>query len=49
MSLGFGEMLVVLVVGLLVLGPERLPKAARQMGRMFHQLKRLMNDTFHLD
>ena len=28
----FFEMLVVFVVGLLVLGPERLPKVARQIG-----------------
>lgn len=32
LGLSFLEMLVVAVVGLLVLGPERLPKVARQVG-----------------
>ena len=49
MSIGFGELVVVFVVGLIVLGPERLPKTARQMGRLFHELKRMMSDTFNLD
>jgi sec-independent protein translocase protein TatB len=32
LDLSFLEMMVVFVVGLLVLGPERLPKVARQIG-----------------
>lgn len=32
LDFSFLEMLVVFVVGLLVLGPERLPKVARQVG-----------------
>ncbi len=36
---GFGELLVVAVVALLVLGPERLPGAARTAGRMLRKLR----------
>lgn len=40
MSLGPGEVLVVLVVALLVLGPDKLPRAARQMGRAVAEFRR---------
>ena len=32
-EVGFGELLVICVLALVVLGPERLPKVARQVGR----------------
>lgn len=32
-SIGWGEILVLIVVGLFVLGPERLPEAAAWLGR----------------
>ncbi len=32
-DVGFWELAVIFVVGLLVLGPERLPKVARQLGQ----------------
>ncbi|MDH4168108.1 MAG: Sec-independent protein translocase protein TatB [Acidimicrobiia bacterium] len=40
-NLGGGEILVILVVALLVLGPSRLPTAARQVGNAVGELKRL--------
>lgn len=40
-SIGAPEILVILVVALLVLGPERLPEAARQAGRMLAELRRM--------
>jgi sec-independent protein translocase protein TatA len=33
------EMLVILVVALIVLGPQRLPEAARSVGRGMRELK----------
>jgi Tat protein translocase TatB subunit len=41
LNLGTGELLVVFLVALLVLGPSKLPDAARQMGRMAAELRRL--------
>ena len=40
-NLGGGEILVLLLVGLLVLGPERLPAAVRQMGKVLHQVRKV--------
>jgi sec-independent protein translocase protein TatA len=33
------EMLVILVIALIVLGPKRLPEAARSLGRGMRELK----------
>ncbi|HUQ64338.1 MAG TPA: Sec-independent protein translocase protein TatB [Acidimicrobiales bacterium] len=38
-SLGPLEILVILVVALIVLGPERLPKAARQLGKAVAEVR----------
>ncbi len=40
-SVGAPEILVILVLALVVLGPERLPQAARTMGRWVGELRRL--------
>ena len=40
-NLGGGEILVLLVVGLLVLGPERLPEATRQVGKALRHIRRV--------
>lgn len=39
LSLDPAKLLVVLVVALVVLGPDKLPRAARQMGAAWHQLR----------
>lgn len=39
-NLGFVEIIVIVAVGLIVLGPEKFPKAARQTVRFFNELKR---------
>lgn len=41
LNLGVGEILVVLLVALIVLGPEKLPGAARSMGRAMTELRRM--------
>lgn len=40
-NLGGAEILVILLVALLVLGPDKLPGAARSLGRGLAQLRRL--------
>lgn len=38
-NLGYGEILVLLVAGLFILGPERLPEAAAWLARSIRQVK----------
>lgn len=42
---GFSEMVLVAIVGLVVLGPERLPKVARQAGQWLGKLQRYVADV----
>ncbi|MED9822042.1 MAG: Sec-independent protein translocase protein TatB [Christensenellales bacterium] len=44
-KIGGMELLVVLIVALFAIGPERLPKVARKMGRMLSQFRKVMNDA----
>lgn len=43
-SLGFGELLVVGVLLLLVVGPERLPHATRTLGRLYGRMRRAADE-----
>lgn len=42
---GFSEMMVIAVVALVVLGPEKLPKVARQAGQWMGKLQRYVADV----
>jgi sec-independent protein translocase protein TatB len=44
-DLGFSEMAVIGLVALVVLGPERLPKVARQAGHWLGKLQRYVSDV----
>ena len=44
-DISFAEMLVISVVALVVLGPERLPGVARTLGHLFGRAQRYMNDV----
>ncbi|MDY6941461.1 MAG: Sec-independent protein translocase protein TatB [Pseudomonadota bacterium] len=44
-DIGFWELLVVFVVALLVLGPERLPTAARQFGTWVRRIRGFLSTT----
>jgi sec-independent protein translocase protein TatB len=44
-DIGFTEIVVIAVVALIVIGPERLPKAARTLGHLFGRLQRYVNDV----
>jgi len=44
-DIGFSEILVVGLVALIVIGPQRLPKVARTLGHMFGRLQRYVNEV----
>jgi len=44
-DIGFSELFIIMLVGLLVIGPERLPKVARTLGALFGRLQRYVNDV----
>jgi sec-independent protein translocase protein TatB len=44
-DIGFSEMLVIGIVALVVIGPERLPKVARTLGHLFGRLQRYVTQV----
>ncbi len=42
-DIGFSELMLVGVMGLIILGPERLPKAARTVGLLVGRVRRTMS------
>jgi len=44
-DIGFSELLLIAVVALIVIGPERLPKVARTLGHLFGRMQRYVNDV----
>jgi sec-independent protein translocase protein TatB len=44
-DVGFSEIVLIAVVALIVIGPERLPKVARTLGHMFGRLQRYVNEV----
>jgi len=40
LGIGLPELVLILVVALVVLGPQRLPEVARMLGRAYGQLRR---------
>lgn len=44
-DIGFSELLVIAVVALIVIGPQRLPKVARTLGHLFGRMQRYVNDV----
>lgn len=44
-DVGFTEIMVIAVVALIVIGPERLPKVARTLGHLFGRAQRYVNDV----
>lgn len=43
-GIGISELLVIFLVALIVLGPERLPAAARTLAKLFGEFKRASDD-----
>ena len=55
-GIGFWELIILFLIGLIVLGPERLPRVANQLGswlgqarRMTRVMKRQLEDELDLD
>ena len=44
-DVGFSELVVIAIVALVVIGPERLPKVARQAGQWMAKLRRYVDDV----
>ena len=44
-DIGFSELIVIAIVALVVIGPERLPRVARTAGHMLGRLQRYVNDV----
>ena len=44
-DIGFSEIVVIGVVAIVVIGPERLPKTARTLGHLFGRLQRYVNEV----
>jgi sec-independent protein translocase protein TatB len=44
-DIGFSEMMVIALVALVVIGPERLPKFARTIGTLLGRMQRYVNDV----
>lgn len=43
-GLGFGEIVIIAILALLVLGPDRLPDAAKTVGKTLRDLRRATDD-----
>ena len=55
-GIGFSELIILFVIGLIVLGPERLPRVANQLGgwigqarRMTRMMKQQLEDELDLE
>ena len=44
-DIGFSELIVIAVVALVVIGPERLPRVARTIGALLGRAQRYVNDV----
>lgn len=46
-GIGMQELIVILIIALLVVGPKKLPDLARALGRGFAEFKRAVNEVRH--
>lgn len=44
-DIGFSELIVIAIVALVVIGPEKLPKVARTLGLLLGRAQRYVNDV----
>jgi sec-independent protein translocase protein TatB len=44
-DMGFSEILFIAIIAIIVLGPEKLPDAMRDLGRIFVKIKKMWRDA----
>ena len=44
-GIGWGELLVVAVVALIIVGPDKLPETARALGKVYAQIYRALTEA----
>ncbi len=44
-GIGIGELIVILIIAFVVVGPEKLPQIARTLGKGFYELKRATDEV----
>ena len=44
-GIGFPELIIIMVVALLVVGPSKLPELARSFGKAFQEFRRMADDV----
>lgn len=44
-NIGFSEMVVLVIIGLIVIGPEQLPDLARRLIRLVNDIKRMKEEV----
>src|SRR5690349_20760630 len=44
-DISFSEVMIIAVVALIVIGPERLPRVARTLGHLFGRMQRYVNEV----
>lgn len=45
LDIGFQELIIIFVVALLVIGPDKLPEFSRKLGKWFNEIKRSVNEA----
>jgi len=44
-NIGFGELIIIFIVALIVLGPRRLPEAARSIAKVYREVMGVVNEV----
>lgn len=44
-NIGFGEMIIIFIIALIVFGPDRLPEIGRQAGRMLREFRKMTSEV----
>ena len=44
-GIGFPELLLILVIALIILGPDKLPQIARALGKGLHEVRRATEEV----